>query len=132
MPIRHRKTAWLFSLLTLSAILLWAVADGALAQSPAPAPRGGWQPGPDTYHPSRVVVRLADAVSAEAASDSIGRLGYTLGRVAEFEPSAAFPGGLRIGVINLPLKETPDDAVAKLSRVPAIVYAERDYTRYKV
>jgi PKD repeat protein len=78
-----------------------------------------------------VVVRLADAVSAEAASDSIGRLGYTLGRVAEFEPSAAFPGGLRIGVINLPLKETPDDAVAKLSRVPAIVYAERDYTRYK-
>ncbi len=131
MPRYRRKTVWLSSLLVLSAIVFLMGASGALAQNPATALRGGWKPGPDTYHPNRVIVRFADTVSAEAASESIERLGYTCGRVAEFEPSAAFPGGLRIGVINLPSRETPDTAVARLSRMPGIVYAERDYVRYK-
>ena len=131
MPRYRRKTVWLSSLLVLSAIVFLMGASGALAQNPATALRGGWQPGPDTYHPNRVIVRFADTVSAEAASESIRAPGYTCGRVAEFEPFAAFPGGLRIGVINLPSRETPDTAVARLSRMPGIVYAERDYVRYK-
>lgn len=131
MPRYRRRTVWLFSLLVLSAIVFLVGATGALAQNPTSSPRGGWQPGPDSYHPSRVIVRFQDTVSAEVASESVGRLGYTLGPVAEFEPSASLPGGLRIGVINLPSKETPDAAVDKLSRIPGIAYAERDYVRYK-
>ena len=131
MPRYRRRTVWLSSLLVLSAIVFLVGASSALAQNPASSPRGGWQSGPDSYHPSRVIVRFADTASAEVASESIGRLGYTLGPVAEFEPSASFPDGLRIGVINLPSKETPDAAVDKLCRVPGVLYAERDYVRYK-
>ena len=106
------------------------MAGGALATETAGRPRGGWQPGPMEYHPSRVIVRFADTITTSAATDSITRLGYSLRRTADFEPSAIFPGGLRIGIVELPDGARVDDAIIKLDAAPGILYAERDSKHY--
>jgi len=107
------------------------MAGGALATETAGRPRGGWQPGPLEYHPSRVIVRFADTITANAATDSITRLGYSLRQTADFEPSAIFPSGLRIGIVELPDSARVDDAIIKLNTATGILYAERDYKQYK-
>ena len=55
--------------------------------------RGGWQTGPELYHPQRILVRFADLVTAEAAVESLENLGYALRDVVDFRPSAQFPAG---------------------------------------
>ena len=107
------------------------MAGGALATETAGRPRGGWQPGPLEYHPSRVIVRFADTITANAATDSITRLGYSLRQTADFEPSAIFPSGLRIGIVELPDSARVDDAIIKLNTATGILYAERDSKQYK-
>ncbi len=126
----HRKTALLTVALFALAALTFATGQ-TLATETAGQPRGGWQPGPLEYHPSRVIVRFADTVTANAAADSITRLGYSLRRAADFEPSASFPGGLRIGIVELPDGARVDDAIIKLDAAPGVLYAERDYKQYR-
>ncbi|HAI87150.1 MAG TPA: hypothetical protein DCL63_09220, partial [Firmicutes bacterium] len=92
---------------------------------------GGWQPGPEAYHPSRIIVRFSDAFTTSNAADSIQRLGYSVYRVADFEPTAAFPSGVRFGIVELPEEVSPDVAIFRLGDAPGILYAERDYIRYK-
>ncbi|MGI6540477.1 MAG: PKD domain-containing protein [Bacillota bacterium] len=125
-----RKTPWI-ALLIMSLALALATAVGAAQSTPSGLPRGGWQPGPDIYHPSRVIVRFSDVVSSEHATQSIAALGYSVDRVADFGVSANFPHGLRIGIVELPDGVSPDTAVDRLSKTPGILYAEPDYIRYK-
>jgi len=102
-----------------------------LGRRPKAELRGGWQPGPDIYHPSRVIVRFSDVINTNAAVDSIERLGYSVDRIADFKPTAAFPNGVRFGIVELPEEVSSDTAISRLSNAPEILYAERDYIRYK-
>ncbi len=108
-----------------------AAAGGVWATGPEFELRGGWQPGPDIYHPSRVIVRFSDAMTTNAAVDSIERLGYSVKCVAHFKSTEAFPNGVRFGIVELPEEVSPDMAVSRLGNAPGILYAERDYIRYK-
>lgn len=125
----QRRALWAFAFIVLTALVL--ATGSSLAVSPGAEFRGGWQPGPLEYHPSRVIVRFADAVTTSAAADSIARMGYSLRNTAEFEPGAACPAGVSIGIVEIPEHAQIDDAIASLSRDPGILYAERDYKHYK-
>ncbi|MDD2202165.1 MAG: hypothetical protein PHQ21_07555, partial [Firmicutes bacterium] len=129
------KSHWLktprIALLIISLTLALAVTAGAATGAPMELLQGGWQPGPDTYHLSRVIVRFSETVSSEAASQSIDALGYSVKEIADFGTSMNFPHGLRIGIVELPEGVSPDAAVDRLGKAPGILYAERDYIRYK-
>ncbi len=129
------KSHWLktqrIALLIISLALSLAVIAGVAQGAPTESLRGGWQRGPDAYHPSRIIVRFSDAVSSEAASQSIAALGYSVAEIADFGASANFPHDLRIGIVELPEGASPDTAIDRLGRAPGILYAERDYIRYK-
>jgi len=128
---RIRKSHFLMGLIVLS-VMLCASLGVARGQDALPIEmKGGWQPGPDTYHPSRVIVRFSDAFTTNNAVDSIQQLGYSVYRVADFEPTAAFPSGVRFGIVELPEEVSPDVAIFRLGDAPGILYAERDYIRYK-
>lgn len=116
--------------LIISVILTWAVAAGTCTATLENGLYGGWQPGPDTYHPNRVIVRFVDVMAAEDAQNSIEGLGYSLHQVANFKRDDALDQCLRIGVVELPDGESPDRAVSQLSGAPGILYAEKDYIRY--
>ena len=92
--------------------------------------RGGWQTGPELYHPQRILVRFADLVTAEAAVESLESLGYALRDVVDFRPSAQFPSGLRLGIVELSERVSVEEAISRLSAMPGILYAEPDYIRY--
>ncbi len=92
---------------------------------------GGWQPGPDTYHPNKVIVRFSDTITTNAATNSIERLGYSMYRVADFKATATFPSGAKFGIVELPERVSPESAISRLSNAPGILYAERDYICYK-
>ncbi|MDD4336840.1 MAG: S8 family peptidase, partial [Firmicutes bacterium] len=126
-----RRNKFILATLILSVIMACVVVGGAWAVGPKAELRGGWQPGPDIYHPSRVIVRFSDAVTTNAALDSVERLGYSVDRIANFELTAAFPNGVRFGIVELPEEVSPDTAISRLSNAPEILYAERDYIRYK-
>lgn len=91
---------------------------------------GGWQPGPEAYHPGRVLVRFSDSIFAEEATDSIGTMGYSVSNVASFVPTAYFANGVRIGIVEIPEGESVDRAIAELDALPGIEYAQRDYVYY--
>jgi len=126
-----RKSRFLMSLIVLSVMLSASIGAARGQDARAIETMGGWQPGPDIYHPSRVIVRFSDALTTDAATDSIQRLGYSVYRVADFKPTAAFPSGMRLGIVDLPEEVGPDAAISTLSDAPGILYAERDYIRYK-
>lgn len=88
------------------------------------------QPGPDTYHPNRVIVRFSDVVSREAAVTSMQRLGCSVSAIAGFRPTVSFPQGVRLGIVELPKGMSADSAISMLSSDPGILYVERDYLRY--
>ena len=116
------------------AVLLILLALGSTAMGAIAKPdrlAGGWQPGPAEYHPSRVMVRFSDVMTASAAEESIIRLGYTIERRVEFEPTSQFPSGLRLGIVNIPANASVDSAISALRTAPGILYAERDYKQYK-
>lgn len=92
---------------------------------------GGWQPGPDEYHPSRLIVEFDTGIRIQAAADSVHKLGYSLESVQSFVPTEKFPGGLSVGIVDIPESETVDRAIARLSGAPGIIRAERDYKKYK-
>lgn len=123
----HRRRAFLTVAFLVLAVL---AAGGARSAGASVKRRGGWQPGPTEYHPSRVIVRFADGITTSAATDSIRRLGYSLRDTADFEPSVSFPAGLRIGIVEIPEHVNVNDAVAALGGAPGILYAERDYKVY--
>lgn len=127
----RRRTLSLIAVLTVLVFFAWVVPGQTDAYTIDPEIRGGWQPGPDIYHPSRVIVRFSDAFTTNAATDSIQRLGYSVYRVADFKPTAAFPSGVRFGIVELPEGVSPDAAISRLGNAPEILYAERDYIRYK-
>lgn len=129
MAYSRRNKFILITALVLSLAMV-CIAGGVWAAGLQEEFRGGWQPGPDTYHPSRVIVRFSDSVTVNAATDSIQRLGYSVYRVADFKPTAGFPNGVRFGIVELAEGHAPDDAICRLSAVPGIMYAERDYIRY--
>ena len=131
MTSSRRKMLSLIAVLTVLALFAWVAPGQTEAYTIDPEIRGGWQPGPDIYHPSRVIVRFSDAVTTNAATDSIQRLGYSVHRVADFKPTAAFPGGVRLGIVELSEEVSPDTAISRLSSAPEILYVERDYIRYK-
>ena len=54
-----------------------------------------------------------------------------MAEIADFGASANFPHDLRIGIVELPEGASPDTAIDRLGRAPGILYAERDYIRYK-
>ena len=122
MLLRQKKLA--ITALALIVIVLVAVTGYA-------APRGGWQGGEDYYHPQRVIVRFADVVTPAEAVASMEQLGYSVLNVASFQPTRAFPSGLRLGIIELPEKTSVDQSIVQLQSLPGILYAERDYIRYK-
>ncbi len=131
MMSNRRKTLSSAAVLIILVFIAWVAPGQTGAQTIDHEIRGGWQLGPEAYHPSRVIVRFADTISTNAAVDSIQHLGYSLHRIADFKATAAFPSGVRIGIVELPESETPDAAVARLNAAPGILYAERDYMRYK-
>jgi subtilisin family serine protease len=92
---------------------------------------GGWQPGPDEYHPSRLIVEFDTGIRIQAAADSVHKLGYSLESVQSFVPTEKFPGGLSVGIVDIPESETVDRAIARLNGAPGIIRAERDYKKYK-
>jgi len=79
---------------------------------------GGWQPGPDEYHPSRLIVEFDTGIRIQAAADSVHKLGYSLESVQSFVPTEKFPGGLSVGIVDIPESETVDRAIARLSGAP--------------
>jgi len=92
---------------------------------------GGWQPGPEAYHPTRLLVRFADnIVHMEAATNAIERMGCSVRSVAAFGESARFPNGVRIGIIDVLDEMSVDDAMNQLAAVPGIMYVERDPVQY--
>ncbi|MGE5574422.1 MAG: PKD domain-containing protein [Bacteroidota bacterium] len=128
----RRKLGLLVMAILVTVGILWTTCGGALAQERiAQRAHGGWQPGDEAYHPGRVIVRFADAVRAEEATETISRLGYSLLRTARFKPNAKFPNGARFGIVALPKGESVDGAVAKLGAAPGVMYVERDYMRYR-
>jgi PKD repeat protein len=127
----RRNMLSLIAVLTVLALFAWVSPGQTEAYTIDPEIRGGWQPGPEAYHPSRVIVRFSDSVTTNAATDSIQRLGYSVYRVADFKPTAAFPSGVRFGIVELPEGVGPDTAISRLGNAPEILYAERDYIRYK-
>lgn len=114
MTSSRRKMFSLIAVLTVLALFAWVAPGQTEAYTIDPEIRGGWQPGPDIYHPSRVIVRFSDAVTTNAATDSIQRLGYSVCQVADFKPTAAFPGGVRLGIVELPEDVSPDTAISRL------------------
>jgi len=128
----HRKIHLLVMAALMVAAVLSAIAASVSAQGQGAQPgRGGWQTHEEAYHPSRVIVRFADAVRAQDAEDAVSRLGYSLLRTARFEPSAAFPNGVRFGIVELPKGESVENALGKLGAAPGIMYAEKDFMRYR-
>ena len=115
--------------LVLLTITFFAAAGHVLAQSPEF--RGGWQSGPDAFHPNRIIVRFADTIAPNAAVDSLQQLGYSVQNIVDFQATSAFPEGLRIGIVELPDGVSPDSAISRLSTSRDILYAEKDYMRYK-
>jgi len=125
-----RKTVSLIAVLTVFVLFAWAGSGRTGAHTIDPEIRGGWQPGPEAYHPSRVIVRFRDSITTEAATDCIERLGYSLYRVASFKPTASFPNGVRFGIVELPEGANTEDAMLQLDSMPGILYAERDVLQY--
>jgi hypothetical protein len=113
MMSNRRKTLSSAAVLIILVFIAWVAPGQTGAQTIDHEIRGGWQLGPEAYHPSRVIVRFADTISTNAAVDSIQHLGYSLHRIADFKATAAFPSGVRIGIVELPENETPDAAVAE-------------------
>ncbi len=111
-------------------LLALAAPNNVWARGTLPDNLGGWQPGPEAYNPGRVIVRFSDAITAEAATESIQRLGYSISRVAEFKATANFPIGARFGIVELPEGYTPDNAVNALNALPGIMYAQKDWIYY--
>ncbi|MEA4883951.1 MAG: PKD domain-containing protein [Clostridia bacterium] len=131
----NQRTSVLLTAMAILLILAFFTGGSALAKGAPAGLHGGWQPGPGEYHPNRVIVRFSsevrtDSISATAAGATIERLGYTIRRVTSFSPSFESPEGVTIGVVELPSGVTPDAAVAELSRMPGVLYAERDYKVY--
>jgi PKD repeat protein len=75
-------------------------------------------------------VRFSDAFTTNNAVDSIQRLGYSVYGVADLKPTAAFPNGVRFGIIDLPPEADIDNAITKLAVMPGILYVERDAVYY--
>ena len=94
MAYSRQKRFILTAALILSAVMTCTAVGNVLAKQAEP--HGGWQPGPDVYHPNRVIVRFSDAVTTNAAVDSIQQLGYSVYEIADFKPTSAFPHGVRI------------------------------------
>lgn len=123
---RIRKSHFLMGLIVLSIMLSANIGVARGQDAPPIEMMGGWQPGPEAYHPTRLIIRFADnAMTTAAATDSIQSLGYSLQSTVNFRPSASFPSGLRFGAVEIPEHEDIDSAMARLSGLPGIMYAER-------
>ena len=128
---RRRRIPSLAVALIVLMLLAWITPGQTGAQTIDPDIRGGWQPGPDISDPSRVIVRFADTISTNVATDLIQQLDYSLYRVVDFKPTATFPNGISFGIVELPEEVSPDTAIFRLSNTPEILYVERDYIYYK-
>jgi hypothetical protein len=105
----RRKMLSLIAVLTVLALFAWVAPGQTEAHTIDPEIRGGWQPGPDIYHPSRVIVRFSDAISLQTLLPiQYSDLGYSVHRVADFKATAAFPSGVRFGIVELPEEVSPD------------------------
>ena len=126
----HLRIGLAAVLVALVTALAWPYCVDTTALAADYQVRDAWQNGPGEYHPSRVVVKFQDAIFAQAATDAIGSLGYSVSRVAEFVPTARFINGARFGIVALPEGEGVDKAISKLETLPGILYAEKDYVFY--
>ena len=127
-----RRLCVLVAVFAVAGILALTACDSVRAGSPTQQEMmGGWQCGPEAYHPSRLLVRFSDGImTAQAATDVVQSLGYSVCKVADFESSARFPGGLRIGVVELPQGESLSTAMATLEMALGVMYVERDPVQY--
>lgn len=127
----RRNRSMFIAALILLLVIPCAAVEGASDVWSQAGLCGGWQPGPDTYHPNKVIVRFSDTITTNAATNSIERLGYSMYRVADFKATATFPSGAKFGIVELPERVSPESAISRLSNAPGILYAERDYICYK-
>ncbi|MDD4338018.1 MAG: S8 family peptidase, partial [Firmicutes bacterium] len=128
---KSRRSLVVVAVLVTFMLMAWTAPNDTWARGAFPQNLGGWQPGHEVYHQNRVIVRFADVITTEAATESIQRLGYSICHMAEFEATANFPTGVRFGIVELPEGHTPDDAVNRLSAAPGVLYAEKDYIYYR-
>ena len=131
MPNGREKALILVFTIAIMMTVACAFLGGVNAQAISAELIGGWQPGPDTYHPSRLIVRFADSVmTTAAATDVVQSLGYSVCKVASFESSARFPSGFRVGIVELPQGESLSTAMATLETAPGVTYVEKDPVCY--
>lgn len=71
---RHWRLSYVMTLLFVAAAVACSIGGQASVSAHTYELEGGWQPGPEAYHPSRVLVRFSDSIFAEEATDSIGAM----------------------------------------------------------
>jgi len=129
---RRRKFSFIATLVVALVLALTCLGLTG-AQSPSSQLKGGWQPGPERYHPTRLLVRFSDIIGAEDATNTIESLGYSLYKTADFSGNSALVGFrdcARIGIVEIPENERMENAISALSALPGIMYVERDPVHY--